>query len=1098
MSNIIGEEIESYVANQINARQRLHGSGTNNIERTPSQLNVLNSQTSWVKLASAVSVNEKRLTEIGVNGTYAPGMSLAQNNVLYAGTAAVENNKINTRDGFLPQNPTSAYTYGEFGYVPMPGIINASIKALNRGSLKKANIKIKANDREQFEIIDLLYLRLGYTVLLEWGNSIFTPDGIQREILRNTLVDATDGFFSSAFNDKRSYLSILPKIEDYRIKWNGNYDGILGKVSNFDWTFNDDGSYDINLTVISLGDVIESLKTNISIDAGSVSFFKGIDSTSTTTSPKQDGEETSSPDPIEENKDSNQIAFMLWAWKYTNRNIQNYDVSIETPEPKTHFVGKILETEEELNYTFKTIVYITNIKGITLVPGGPPKIEYIQKEDPVNFSIEQLKTNKKISYQTLLDIKKRYEEQYKKQFDLTGVTTKIKNRLSQTSTTKNPIEYFSGDTDSAFVFKIKTKQYYLKFGSLLNFVRDRIIPAIKSNDGDGNPPIFDIDTDQYSNWMYSMPNQISLDPRVCVVRNDSFLVRNGAYTKIFTQLDPFRVDDFVTDNPNLNKAYPMNIYLNFNFILNSLSSNSDERGDVNLYSFLSSLCDGMNKALGGINNLEPVIDESTNTLKIVDTTPIPGTTKESSDVYTLQLYGYDKVKDKPEDKSNFIRKIDLKTAIDPSYATMITVGATAGGYVKGTEATAFSRWNIGLTDRFNQELIAGNPTSRKSTDTSPDEAETNYVEKILLSYQERYGLKGSLSNIENADFSDDAIERNLSIGTEYFKYLQSQNKTGGGGTVGFIPFKLNLVMDGLSGIKIYNKLHMNTRFLPKSYGNTLDFIVTGVSHELQNNDWETHIETTVIPKTTPSQTTNVTYQAITETLEKVGDDKVYPIPLSKKPIIEKIVNLAKKNNITDKERLTCILAVAGGETQWTPGKSESFQYNLARAREVFPSYIPKNDKQALTYIPSNKGGTGSPEKFANLVYGGRFGNASNEGWKYRGRGMTQITFKGNYKNVQDKLVSKYFPDKGNIVTNPDLVNDVDVSVAILVYGKINGFFGDKLVKGDKAYLTDPVRVQATQNGSNGIGKRRPSPVTPNYARAIKQIEKTPWVQDLIS
>ena len=63
-------------------------------------------------------------------------------------------------------------------------------------------------------------------------------------------MDATDGFFSSAFNDKRSYLSILPKIEDYRIKWNGNYDGILGKVSNFDWTFNDDGSYDINLTVI--------------------------------------------------------------------------------------------------------------------------------------------------------------------------------------------------------------------------------------------------------------------------------------------------------------------------------------------------------------------------------------------------------------------------------------------------------------------------------------------------------------------------------------------------------------------------------------------------------------------------------------------------------------------------------------------------------------------------------------------------------------------------------------------------------------------------------------------------------------------------------
>jgi hypothetical protein len=36
---------------------------------------------------------------------------------------------------------------------------------------------------------------------------------------------------------------------------------------------------------------------------------------------------------------------------------------------------------------------------------------------------------------------------------------------------------------------------------------------------------------------------------------------------------------------------------------------------------------------------------------------------------------------------------------------MITVGATAGGYVKGTEATAFSKWNTGLTDRFKEELL---------------------------------------------------------------------------------------------------------------------------------------------------------------------------------------------------------------------------------------------------------------------------------------------------------------------------------------------------------------------------------------------------------
>ena len=59
----------------------------------------------------------------------------------------------------------------------------------------------------------------------------------------------------------------------------------------------------------------------------------------------------------------------------------------------------------------------------------------------------------------------------------------------------------------------------------------------------------------------------------------------------------------------------------------------------------------------------------------------------------------------------------------------------------------------------------------------------------------------------------------------------------------------SLTVDGISGVKIYNKIEVDTRFLPVNYGNTLNFIVTGVSHKLNNNDWETQIETTVMPKT---------------------------------------------------------------------------------------------------------------------------------------------------------------------------------------------------------------------------------------------------------
>jgi hypothetical protein len=68
---IIGEELEGYVIDQINQRQSaLHGSGVNTEFRSDNQLNVLNSNTSWIKLASGVSITSaSRLIEIGFSQT---------------------------------------------------------------------------------------------------------------------------------------------------------------------------------------------------------------------------------------------------------------------------------------------------------------------------------------------------------------------------------------------------------------------------------------------------------------------------------------------------------------------------------------------------------------------------------------------------------------------------------------------------------------------------------------------------------------------------------------------------------------------------------------------------------------------------------------------------------------------------------------------------------------------------------------------------------------------------------------------------------------------------------------------------------------------
>lgn len=351
---IIGEELELYVQKQINARQTLHGSGVGHTGtlRTDKQINLLNSNTSWIKLASGVSISgSNRLTEIGLP-TNLIGMGLAKNNILFSGISKISSQTVNgesytqleQREGFLPRDANSSYTYGSFGFSPMPGIISADIKTLTRGSLKRATVKLTANNKQQFDIIDLLYMRLGYTVLLEWGNSIYTTNGGDKEILRNTLIE--DMFFNTESNG--SYLEMLEPIRDKRIEYNGNYDALLGKVSNFNWSFNTDGSYDIELTIISLGDVIESLKSNLSIDSKTQEFFNDLTKTTPDSATADPPEETID----EEETQTDIITAALAIYKFINKKEDNREVrplNITTSEVSDpyHWIGNFLYNTQE-------------------------------------------------------------------------------------------------------------------------------------------------------------------------------------------------------------------------------------------------------------------------------------------------------------------------------------------------------------------------------------------------------------------------------------------------------------------------------------------------------------------------------------------------------------------------------------------------------------------------------------------------------------------------------------------------------------------------------------------------------------------------------
>ena len=107
--------------------------------------------------------------------------------------------------------------------------------------------------------------------------------------------------------------------------------------------------------------------------------------------------------------------------------------------------------------------------------------------------------------------------------------------------------------------------------------------------------------------------------------------------------------------------------------------------------------------------------------------------------------------------------------------------------------------------------------------------------------------------LRNLYFNSDFYKIGSSLFKGFINQINTQvyekgNKLVPSNTIGFIPMDLNLTIDGLSGIKIFNALDVNQRFLPKAYSTSLKFIITKVNHEISNNNWGTSLGTIVVPK----------------------------------------------------------------------------------------------------------------------------------------------------------------------------------------------------------------------------------------------------------
>lgn len=109
-------------------------------------------------------------------------------------------------------------------------------------------------------------------------------------------------------------------------------------------------------------------------------------------------------------------------------------------------------------------------------------------------------------------------------------------------------------------------------------------------------------------------------------------------------------------------------------------------------------------------------------------------------------------------------------------------------------------------------------------------------------------------------------------------------------------------------------------------------------------------------------------------------------------VLPHLKEMLPKYGITTKLRVAAFLAQVGHESGGFRYRIENLNYSADALLRVFPKYF--NRTLANEYARN-------PVSIASRVYANRMGNgneASQDGWKFRGRGYVMITGKNNYSS----------------------------------------------------------------------------------------------------
>jgi hypothetical protein len=810
---VIGEAFKDYVNGQITARQKIYGSGFTQT-RTAQEMTYLNSSTPWIKMASSVFVTgwsdgNRRLKKMGLKPDSNGGKNLAESAVLFNGLTPLSGNM---RGGVAESNSlinNSSYGFGgtEFGLKPLPGITNIDITPVNRGSIKQATVNIKAYNKFQFELIETLYLRLGYTVMLEWGNSIYINNKGVIQNMSNTLIDTF--FFKE---DGKSHLEVLNRIEKERSDKFGNYDALFAKVVNFDWTFQPDGSYDISIKLASLGDVVESFKVNILTPSTELKETPGF--------------ESNSGDLTDDKVNKSTMSNFLESIKrdtigdiFTNINsgVIEIDEKITTtgvvfqssvPEEKRRYIrlGTFLEYLQR-----EVLINMDNGSGCFPLFYINTSDECVMKAKPKLISVDP---------QTCI---------IKPNFGIMGIETP--------DWAKNMKPFFTpnGKNNIGFIHDI-----YLNF-----FFIEKIIDS--NTDKEGNLSFYSFATAILNGINRSLSNICDLEVTINEENND-VIIRDQKLSPRTTkdgEMDESKksttieVTGFKNGESNFVKNFSFKTQITSKLAtmltIGATANNKSVNEDATAFSkWNSGLMDRFNQS---------ATDGTPDKCSVTETETDPETGKPKRKILpwlviwkasvknlylgtSLALGNLDIIAENASNENKEFAKLrkeknnSMETYLQACFAKKYRV-------IKGGEAQGFT----GKDPKSNPNAVL----------TSKDGSKREYK-------TEPFNGKKYFQN------DPDFIAKGKNLMKNYVKVediVKAKEKNIPSSNIGFIPIELSLDIIGMSGLKIYNQLLLNTDFLPYNYDKTMEFVLMGLNHKVDSSGWTTSISAIGKPKSTP-------------------------------------------------------------------------------------------------------------------------------------------------------------------------------------------------------------------------------------------------------